>query len=348
MCTILRHRKHTRKRMNSRGFSSIVGAIFMMLIVWSLASAYFFFTLSQNTTYNQAVRETNEYNIARMSESVQAINTVYQVQSNGIVTVTVNVQNIGSSTVQFTTLWVYVSENNWNNYNCSTEMGVTLQAGETLNQDFDVPVTGVTISGKYDFASWLVSVRGNTFALEPFRADSLIIAEVAQGIGSLSMNFQNFIYYNVGSAPNYFLSPYPSGYNAYYVQNARDDKIAFKIILTNFDQDERDITLTTGSELFIVYPSSGGNYLGDRWYIVNVDETTGAILSSFSSVTLRFNQPTAVYFASSLRGTLSPATSSLTASQVPQIGAVNLALVGQIGSVPFGQNIPFVSIEVVS
>jgi len=87
--------------------------------------------------------------------------------------------------------------------------------------------------------------------------------------------------------------------------------------------------------------------MSDRWYIVNVDETTGAILSPFNSVTLRFNQPTSVYFASSSRGgTVSPATSSLTASQVPVIGVVNLALVGQIGSVPFGQNIPFVSVYV--
>jgi len=174
-------------------------------------------------------------------------------------------------------------------------------------------------------------------------------ATVTQGIGALAMNFQNFTYFHVvGSAPTYSLSPYPSGYNAYYVQNARTNKIAFEVILTNFDQNERDITLTSGSELFIIYPSSGGNYLSDRWYIVNVDETTGAILP-FSSVTLRFNQPTSVYFASSLRGgTVSPATSSLTASQVPVIGAVNLALVGQIGGASFGQNIPFVSIEIAS
>jgi hypothetical protein len=199
----------------------------------------------------------------------------------------------------------------------------------------------------YSFASWLITARGNVVALKKQVSSNIIHSETTRGICAMLMNFQDFTYYNVGSAPNYFLSPYPSGYSAYYVQNARTNKIAFKVILTNFDQNERVITLTDGSELFIIYPSSGGNYMSDRWYIVNVNEATGTILSSFSPVTLRFNQPTAAYFASSSRGTLSPATSSLQPSQVPAIGAVNLAFIGTIGSTtPFGQNIPFVSIYI--
>ncbi|MCL4430201.1 MAG: hypothetical protein M1167_05565, partial [Chloroflexi bacterium] len=68
----------------------------MMLIVWSLASAYFFFTLSQNTIYVDAVRQKNQTELDRMSESVQALNTSYVVSSNGIVRISARLQNVGS------------------------------------------------------------------------------------------------------------------------------------------------------------------------------------------------------------------------------------------------------------
>ncbi len=99
------------KPLNKKGFSSIVGAIFMILIVWSLATAYFFFTLNQNTSYNDAVRQINEADLTRMSENIQALNTSYLVNSNNYVTVRAKMQNIGSSTVKLVNLWVHVVEN---------------------------------------------------------------------------------------------------------------------------------------------------------------------------------------------------------------------------------------------
>ena len=334
--------KKSKFRINKRGFSSIVGAIFMVLIVMSLAYAYFFFTLSQNTTYNQAVRETNEYNIARMSESVQAINTVYQVQSNGIVTVTVNVQNIGSSTVQFTTLWVYVSEDNWNNYGFVKEMGVTLQAGETLNQVFNVPVTGVTPTGTYNFAAWFITSKGNTVALR--HTENIVVSQTTNGIGALMMDFQDFRYYTVLSSPNRI--NLAAGSSGYTVTTGTDTPIAFKVILTNLDYPDKNvIILTSGSVFFSIFPTTPTQVRGSYWYIVNVNEQTGAISSTYTNIVLHYNVPTAVYFASDhaiITG------SPFTHSEPSYIGTspVNLALIGTKGSQPFGQNVPFVSISV--
>ena len=45
--------------MNKRGMSSVVGAMFMILIIGVIASGYFMFTLAQNTTYNDAMRSNN-------------------------------------------------------------------------------------------------------------------------------------------------------------------------------------------------------------------------------------------------------------------------------------------------
>jgi len=75
--------------------------------------------------------------------------------------------------------------------------------------------------GSYDFASWLITARGNVVALQKQVSSNIIHSETTRGICAMSMNFQNFIDYNVGSALIYLLSPYPTGYSAYYIQNAR-------------------------------------------------------------------------------------------------------------------------------
>jgi hypothetical protein len=69
------------------------------------------------------------------------------------------------------------------------------------------------------------------------------------------------------------------------------------------------------------------------------------ISNTFSNVTLRYNVPTAVYFASasSIKGAAIYAPSN-----PGYIGTspINLALIGSKGGQPFGQNIPFVSVLV--
>lgn len=344
--------RNRRKTAGKKGFSSVVGAVFMVLIMMVLASSYFVYSLSQNNVYNNAVAQKNQLNVDRLSESTHVINTTYTPYTDGKVTVYAQIKNIGASSIQFLTVWLKVYNASWTNYNHSNLTDANVQGGST----FTLPPLNLTVSGfnsnfAYSFASWLITARGNVVPLQQtiVSANNIIVSQTTQGIGALMMDFQNFTYYSVtGSGPNYYLSPYPNGVSAYYVQNARTNKIAFRVILTDLDRDGRDITLTQGSVLFIVYPSSGGNYVGDRWYMVKVNETNGEVYSTISSVTLSFNQPKSVYFASSSQGTVVPATSSLQPSQLPNIGAVNLALVGQIGSDPFGQNIPFVSINVVS
>jgi len=105
--------------MNNKGVSSIIGAIFMILIIGSLASTYFFFTLSQNTFYSDALRAENQRDIVRMSETVQALDTAFKVNSDNVVTVTVKIQNTGSSAAELVTLWISVNQisGSWSSYN---------------------------------------------------------------------------------------------------------------------------------------------------------------------------------------------------------------------------------------
>ena len=144
------------------------------------------------------------------------------------------------------------------------------------------------------------------------------------------------------------LNGYPTGASGYYVQGAKGPPIgqfAFRVNITNLDQNQnpRNITLAAGSVLFSIFPTSTSAFQGNAWYIVNVNGT-GAISNSYTPVTLDYMVATPLYFASSVAGTYSPFKQAVFTGTCP----VNLALIGTIGSSPFGQNMPFVSIYIQS
>lgn len=331
-------------RMNRSGMSSIIGAIFIVLIVWCIASSYFLFTLSQNSLYNQAVKETSDYTISRMSESTHAINTIYKVQSNDVVTVSVKVQNIGSSAIELSTLWVYVSAGDWNNYGFVANLSIIIQAGETLTRDFTVPIKGVTTTGAFNYAAWFITSKGNTVALRQFNTENIVVSQTTNGIGYLSMDFQDFKYYTVSSNP-YRLN-LSGGSSGYTVTTGTGTPIAFKVVLTNlYYQKKSDIILHSGSVFFSIFPDTNQQVRASYWYIINVNEETGLVSSSYTNIVLRYNVPTAVYFAS---GQPIKPGSPFMPSKPAYTGTapINLALVGTKGGEAFGQNIPFVSISI--
>jgi len=335
----------------TRGFSSVVGAIFMVLIMWVLASSYFVYTLLQNTTYNSAVGQMNQLDVDRLSESANVLSTTYSVNANGNVAVAAQIQNTGPSSIQFMTVWIKVSNSTpWTNYNFSNLTNANVQGGAIFPLNVSLSVSGVLVnsSASYTFASWLITTRGNIVALQQKTITSIIsVSQTTQGIGALMMDFPNFTYYNVTGSNPYFLN-LTAGASGYYVQGAATPKgqVAFRVILTNLDQNQRNITLTDGSVLFFIFPSATGAFQGVAWYVVNVNEQTGAISNTYTSVTLVYNVATSVYFASGQRGTFT--LQGVPSPFIPSIAPVNLALVGTIGNSPFGQNIPFVSIEIVS
>jgi hypothetical protein len=216
-----------------------------------------------------------------------------------------------------------------------------VQAGAPTQFNISIIVPGASAGKSYSCASWLITARGNVVALQKQVSSNIIHSQTTQGIGVLAMDFQNFTYYTVtGSTLNNF----PNGASGYVVSSGGSN-IAFKVILTNFDQNERDISLYSNSVFFSIFPTTPQQVRGSYWYIVNVNEQTGAISSTYTNIILPFNVPTAVYFASD----------HAIKTGSPFIGAspgftgtspVNLAFIGTIGGSPFGQNIPFVSIQV--
>ena len=326
----------------------------MVLLVVTSIAGVFLSTLYQNTLYNYAVRGQNQQELDARNENVVA-NGNYSVPSPGKVSVIANLTNAGPVTAQIVNVWVFdtsrqtygfnnsVGSKPWANYSWST-----LKAGQVLkftsNNATKVTVPNA-VSGD-SFSIWFVTARGNTVPLTKSQSQGVIVAQVSQGIGSVAMDFNSFVYYNVSYVSGkYRLQVWPNGKEGFY---APQENIAFRVILTNFDQNGRTITLSSHSALWIIFktnlpqqPRSGW------WHIVNINGTgwiSSQTRGSFSDVSLPYGQPIMVYFAS--ENDLGTDNFKLSSPGWNGPAAVNLMLFGKIGVSTFGQNIPFVSVYI--
>ena len=344
-----------------RGFSSVVGAIFMVLIVTVLASTYFVYTLSENTAYNTAVGQKNQLDQSVKSEYIQCGNTTYTCYKypDTNVNVRANVTNTGSVSVQFIRLWLcasnYTSDSiPWTGYKFISLTNVNIQPGQTylLNNGngINLTVSGFisTYNSSYTYASWLVTSRGNTVALQTQIASSNVVisAMVAQGIGAISMELNSFKYYDVSQVGGkYVLSNYPNGgFSGYSVP--RTSYVAFAVNLTNYDLKGRDVSFTSGSILWVIFPVTGTQPRCAGWYIVDIYDN-GTVKPTLSTIHLNYLESKTIIFASkqdvAAGFVLSSAQDWWNGNQGPS--ATNLLLVGTIGAgAAFGQNVPFVSI----
>jgi hypothetical protein len=334
----------SRPRAGTKGFSSIVGAVFMVLIMTVLASSYFVFTLSANTAYNDTVRQKNQLDLDRMAESTQVLDTTYSANAGGNVTVSAQIKNNGPSSIQFITVWIYVSNTTWTNYNFGKLTNASVQGGNVFLLNVNLTVSGISSTANYNLASWLITTRGNVVTLQKTTlTNNIIVSQTTQGIGALMMDFQNFTYYNVTGSNQ--LTPFPNGASGYVVSSGYGN-IAFRVILTNLDQQQGTINLSSNSVFFSIFPTSPQQVRGSYWYIANVNGS-GVISSTYTPVILSYNVPVAVYFASD-HAIVSGQPFVAAPPHFTGASPVNLALIGQLGSNSFGQNIPFVSILVLN
>lgn len=318
-----------------KGFSSVVGAVFMVLVVMVLSTGVFLWTLSQNTIYNQAVKESNQLDVERLNEKVTASNVNYTV-SAGKVYVNVTVSNEGSLSARIVTLWVL--DTSIQAYGFNDTLDIDLNPGETINLrgESAIVVTVPGSSSAHDFSSWFVTARGNTIPVK--KEQGVIVAQLSQGIGSMAIDFYTFRYFTYNDSK---LVNYPEGNSNFTVPSGTD--IAFGVYLTNLDPQKKTIVLNMFSELWLYFPKSPGT--NPQWYIVNV-ASDGSVNSTYSAVSIGYAETKLLIFASSNAGDFSPQSISASVKGLPC--AVNLLLQGKIGTRDYGQNIPFVSLYVES
>jgi len=312
-------RKRVRKLIaNSKGFSSVIGTTFMVLVMLFLSTSVFLWTLSQNTMYNEAVRARSQEEADRHDENVVALSGNYSV-SEEEVTVKVVLKNAGSVAVQIINLWVLDTYELNRRYTNKSLNNLNLNPGDVLNLVETVTILGANAS--HNFVSWFVTARGNTIPLE--KEQGVIIAQLAQGIGSITMEFKTFRHHIVDKNNN--LGPAQYGFTI-----PGNEYTVFGINLTNLDESKRNINLTGYSCVWLIVP---GTSASASWSIVKVVDGR---LVDFDFQVLEYGNPTLIFF-----GKTNPP-----ASLQWKTAAVNLLLYGKIGSDDYGQNIPFISVYV--
>jgi archaellum component FlaF (FlaF/FlaG flagellin family) len=320
---------------NSKGFSSVIGTTFMVLVMMFLGTSVFMWTLSQNTLYNEAVRTRNQEEADRRNEGVVALGGNYSV-SEDYVSVLAVLKNAGSVTAQLVNLWVL--DTNQSKY-VSQPLNLNLNPGDIKQVMYTVPIPETHANNT--FASWFVTARGNTVPLER-EFEGVTVAEVAQGIGKVGMDFDTFVYYHVISVGDgtYGLQEYPDGIEAFSIP--KEINIAFRAKLTNYDVQKRTINLNSHSVLWMIFPTQPQQVRCAYWYAVNVDDT-GTVQDTFSTISMPYGIPTTIYFAS-IQDLGAHSFEPSNTGKYDGPAAVFLCLFGTVGAHGFGQNIPFVSV----
>lgn len=334
----LRLRK-TRRRLtsDSKGFSSIVGAVFAVLVMMSLISTVFVWSLSQNTLYNNTVTQTRQADLDRSNEKIVANITVSRVDSNNVA-VDGNLSNEGPLSVQIVTLWVLDANTTYalKSLNITLKPGnVTTLSGPTYN----VPLAN---SSGDSLSCWFISGRGNTISKNPLFGVNTgsggppPFALVSGGIGSISMDFAAFRSYIVNSSD--YLGPARASFTI-----SQNENLAFSINVTNLDPSQRNINLTSNSCFWALTPPKGaGTPQIYGWYIATVTNGRISNLGSGAFVTLPYNQTAKIFFGTGKTG------NNLNTGPA----AVNLLLTGTLynstSTSDYGQNLPFIALTVAS
>jgi hypothetical protein len=309
----------------------VIGTTFMVLVMMFLGTSVFLWTLSQNTLYNEAVRTTNQEEIDRINEGVVALGGNYSVSGDSV-TVLAVLKNTGSVTAQLINLWVL--DTNQSKY-ANKLVNLNLNPGDIKPVMYTVLIPEA--HANYTFVSWFVTARGNTVPLEREFVEGVTVAEVAQGIGYLAMDFDKFRYYEYEST--YGLKDFPDGSGGYSVPAS--EHVAFGVKLTNYDPSgrKRSLTLNSHSLIWMYFPTYGKQV---NWHIVNVD-ANGTVQPTYSAITLAYQETATVYFASRSDGSFGGTNDRVKPGSTGP-AAINLLLLGTIGSDEYGQNIPFVSV----
>jgi FlaG/FlaF family flagellin (archaellin) len=314
---------------NSRGFSSVIGTIFMVLMVMTLATSVFLWTLYQSTLYNNAVKAQNQQELDVRNENVAATNGNYSVSGNQV-TVVAKLTNAGPVAVQIVNLWVFDTSKQTYGFNNSlaSMSGANLNPGQVLNLT-GVKAMKVTVPNAAsldNFNIWFVTARGNTVPLT--QSQSIIIAQIAQGIGSVAMDFTQFTHYDFTSSPVNGTN-IGTGKKSYSFYGGNYTILA--CLFTNLDPSRQNINLTAKSFLWMTVPQSG-TLKQDAWPIIKV--VNNKYISTFGFQVLPYGVSTWVYFG--------PWKPKFCTGVVP----VFILLSGKLGTRDYGQNIPFVAVDI--
>jgi hypothetical protein len=347
----LRHRKkRVRLISDSKGFSSIVGAVFAVLVMMSLVSTVFVWSLSQNTLYNNAVTQTRQADLDRSNENIVANVTCLPVDSNNV-EVNGTLENDGPLSTQIVTLWVIDTNPTTSQTTYFHKpLSITLKSGNVTTLPYGSTATTVPLanSQKDSLSCWFISGRGNTIYQNPmFNAGnttnnySSMYANVSSGIGLIGFDFKEFSHYDTSSSntPGTLNLGLLAGFSKTYAIDATK-YIIFHVVLTNYDPYGQTMYLNSSSAIYVV-GSHSQTLKYDTWGLVNVtgDSKNGYVLNPawVANYTLPLYTPVDIFFAGAQTGSNKLDT--------PFVYPLNILVFGKLGTGDYGQNVPFVALN---
>ena len=323
----------------SKGVSTVIGTVFLILIVFMITTNVLLWTFLKNAQYNRAVMERNEEEAHRSSEKLAISNVSYSVE-DGQVYVGARLTNDGPVPVQITTVWVL--DKTTRKYGYNDMVNIYLKVGDTLDftgsKALIVAMEGS--SSLNEFTSWFVTARGNLIPLEDTRDITNVIINWQSTypqiiVGALVLDFDKFEYFTYESDNQ--LADYPDGVVGFNIP--RQTYVAFRCHLTNIDPMNR--TMVIDSHSLFWQPGRPGVPEG-AWFVVNVNDD-GAINKTYSPITLKHGESKRLVFASQNDMGLA-AFKRLNTPNVVTTVATFLLVHGTLGSSPYAQSIPFVSL----
>lgn len=306
---------------SSKGISTVIGTIFLVLIVLMVGTNVLLWSLMQNSLYNQTVQDLRQTETDRFSERIATSRANFTVPETGTVQVDLTVSNEGPVSAQIITAWVVWTVEEETTYGFNDTLNINLNPGQSFPLTVTVATPNASSTGA--FSGWLVTARGNLVSLE--KEKMVVHSQVALGIGSVMMDFDRFKHY-IFHSKNQSLTPWDEGIINFTIPSKQD--LVFGVLLSNYDQYHRTITLRERSLLWIYFEKAPGQRA--TWPITKV--TSNGTKMPFSPISLAYGESKWIFFGE--------------ATPLSGAGAVNLILLGNIDGQDYGQNIPFVSIYV--
>jgi hypothetical protein len=340
---------HNSFRRNNKAVSTIFGMVFFLLIV-VIVFASFAVVLNQNASLEATMMQSRQVDSDKARESL----VLKQVPSNN----SFIINNTGTIPAQVVRLWAEDSSGIPISLQIPSDKQVILP-----NQELPFgPLAGA--SGK--FRCWFVTARGNQFTFlqqggkgqdgtngidgkngTDGDVTSAITAEVANGIGSIAMNFEKWAHYDFSNQPVSGTTTLTSGTfsNSYSFSNNK--YVVFHTVLTNVNNKTSKISLSIDSNMWAIVTQAGTVKSAPSWALLNVDNNQKMVVpGSGFTFDLPYNQSKTVYFGWTRTGF--PGGTSL-----PVVIPMNILLWGSMyyknGTVTeYGQNLPFVALKVTS
>jgi hypothetical protein len=322
-------------RRNTKGLASLIGLIFVVLIVFFLGTNVFLYSFAQNASFQEKLGDVTQKDLDARNERLMTSNTNYSLADNKVLIET-QITNNGLVPVKILTLWV--QDKRTNLFGSNDSLNMTIKSGETLaftdSNTLSVNISGLT--SQNDFTSWLITSRGNNIQLQPMeKPKAIVVAQLAQGIGSVALDLSQFRYFR--AIDEYTLENYPNGILGFNIP--KSTYVAYGCYLTNLDPSMQTITIDSHSLLWQPgFPSVSEAI----WFIANVCPN-GTISHSYTNITLNYGDTKMFVFVSKNDLSLGSFSRTNTPNVIATV-ATFLQLHGTIGSKAYAQNIPYVSL----